>query len=101
MIVYNITMKIADGIKAEWLRWQKEEHIPDIMATGLFENFRIYHLLEQDEEEGATFVIQYFLSSAEKYREYSSIHAPQLRKKAFEKWGNQITGFRTLMEAVQ
>jgi hypothetical protein len=101
MIVYNISMKVNNNIVNEWLTWQKQEHIPEIMATKMFDDYKMYHLLEHDDDEGATFTIQYFASSLEKYHQYISLFAPQLRDKAFARWGNQFTGFRTVMEAVR
>lgn len=101
MLVYNITMKVEPAILEEWIQWQKEEHIPEIMNTGLFDEFKFFRLLEQDETEGPTYVVQYFTSSAERYQQYINVHAPTLRKKAIEKWGNRFVGFRTLMELVR
>jgi hypothetical protein len=71
------------------------------MATNLFDDFKMYSLLEQDEAEGITFVIQYFTSSKQRYQKYISTYEAALRKKAFSKWGSQFTGFHTVMEAVK
>jgi hypothetical protein len=100
MIVYNITMKVNPDIEAEWLQWQKEEHIPEIMATGLFTAYRIFLLLEQDDTDGNTYIIQYTALSIEHYNIYINSFAPLLRQKAFERWGDQFVAFRTVMQAV-
>ena len=101
MIVYNITMKVDLSIENEWVQWQREEHIPEIMETGLFTEYKFFRLLEQDETEGITYVIQFFASSMEKYQSYIEKYAPLLRKKAAEKWNDQFVGFRTIMQVVQ
>ncbi|MCZ2458170.1 MAG: DUF4286 family protein [Chitinophagales bacterium] len=101
MLVYNITMKVDPEIEEEWIRWQREEHIPEIMATGLFTEHKFYRLLEQDETEGITYVIQYFTSSMEEYNRYLNEFAPSLRKKASDKWQDRFVGFRTIMQVVQ
>lgn len=100
MIVYNISMKVSVAIEKEWVQWQKREHIPDIMASGQFSEYKFYKLLEQDETEGATYVIQYFASSLENYQHYIQHTAPGLRKKAFDKWGDRFIAFRSIMEVV-
>ena len=100
MIVYNITIKILPAIEAEWIQWQQQEHIPEIMATGLFTEYKFFRLLDQDESEGITYVIQYFGSSPENYHQYINQFAPALREKALAKWGNQFIAFRTVMELV-
>ncbi|HLK30237.1 MAG TPA: DUF4286 family protein [Puia sp.] len=101
MIVYNITMKVNHDIVNEWLDWQKHEHIPEIMATKMFDDYKMYRLFEHDDEEGLTFTVQYFTSSLEKYHQYISLFSPSLRDKAFAKWGNQFTAFRSVMKLVR
>lgn len=100
MIVYNITIKIVPGIEEEWVNWQKNEHIPEIMSSGLFTENRFYRLLGQNETDGITYVVQYFASSLENYNRYINDIAPPLRQRALDKWGNQFIAFRTLMEVV-
>lgn len=60
MFIYNITNKVDYSILDEWIKWQPDEHIPEIMSTNLFTDFKFYQLLEQDESDGVTYVIQYF-----------------------------------------
>ena len=99
MISYNITTKVTWDIVDEWIDWQLEEHIPEVMATGLFDEHKMFRLLE-DEEDGVTFTIQYFTSIKDRYDQYISQFAKILRDKAFERWGNQFISHRTLMELV-
>lgn len=100
MILYNITMKVSPSIEDEWIRWQKEEHIPEILSTGLFTGHKFYRLLDQDDTEGKTFAVQYFAKNINDYQEYIDKHAPHLRKKALQRWGEKFISFRTLMETV-
>jgi SNF2 family DNA or RNA helicase len=100
MFVYNITIKINAVIEREWIEWQKNEHIPDVMSTGLFHDYKFFRLLEQDETDGITYIVQYLASSLENYKNYIEKFAPVLREKAVAKWGNQFIAFRTIMEAV-
>lgn len=71
-----------------------------MMATGLFDGHRIYRLLEQDEDEGPTFVMQYHTSSAERYRQFVIEYAPALQQAGWDRWGDGFIAFRTLMESV-
>ncbi|MEO5683422.1 MAG: DUF4286 family protein [Chitinophagaceae bacterium] len=101
MIVYNITTKVHSTISDAWLQWQREEHIPEIMATGLFTAFTVCRLLEQDDNEGPTYAIQFNAATAAAYEQYMHIHAPALRKKALEKWGERSISFRSVLEVIQ
>jgi hypothetical protein len=100
MIVYNVTNKVHPEVEGEWVRWQKEEHIPDIMSSGMFTEYKIYRLLDQDETDGVTYIIQYFAPDIEHYQQYVESFAPPLRKKAMDRWGNKFIAFRTIMQVV-
>ncbi|PSL35679.1 DUF4286 family protein [Chitinophaga ginsengisoli] len=100
MIVYNVTTKVSHFINDRWLQWMKEEHIPAIMATGLFHDYRICRLLEQDDQDGPTYSTQYFTDTLENYQTYLEEHAPALRKAGYDLFGNQFVAFNTVMQVV-
>jgi len=100
MIVYNSTIKVHPSIEAQWLQWQKEEHIPETMRSGLFTTYHIYRLLDHDDSDGNTYIIQYMAPELASYERYLDEFAPALLQKAFDKWGNQFIAFRTIMQVV-
>ncbi|HSN60343.1 MAG TPA: DUF4286 family protein [Ferruginibacter sp.] len=101
MFIYNVTIKVTHAIATEWLQWLREEHIPEVTATGFFTHARILQLLEVDDSEGPTYAIQYFAESIEKYEQYIETFAGMMRQKSFEKWGDQFIAFRSIMKIVQ
>ena len=100
MIIYNETCKVDHSIAAAWLRWLKEEHIPEIIGTGYFTHAVILHIVEADDEEGITYAIQYHAENKERYNKYIDNFAEGIRKKSIDKWGNKFIAFRTLMQVV-
>jgi hypothetical protein len=100
MFIYNVTVKVDHSIAADWLRWLKEEHIPEVVGTGCFTTATILELLENADEEGLTYAIQYQASTKEDYDRYIDQHAHLLRQKSFDKWGDRFMAFRTLMKIV-
>lgn len=100
MLIYNVTTKVSWQIHEAWVKWMKEKHIPDVMGKGCFTEYRFARLLETDETEGPTYTTQYYAESKEPYERYIEMHAPSLRKDAFDTWGDQFMGFRSLMELV-
>ncbi|MFT3703954.1 MAG: DUF4286 family protein [Agriterribacter sp.] len=100
MILYNVTTKVSWQIAEQWLSWQQTIHIPEMMGIGLFTAYKIFHLLEQDDEDGPTYAVQFFLDSIEKYEEYVRTCAPVLRQKSIDRWGNQAIAFRSVMRLV-
>jgi len=100
MIIYNVTTKVNWTIHHYWLQWMKEKHIPQMLETGCFFEYKILRLLEVDEEEGPTYAIQYHASTIENYHTYIHQYAVSLRQHTHEKWGEQIIAFRSLLEVL-
>ena len=100
MFVYNVTIKVQDSIKNEWLTWLKEEHIPEVIDTGCFTHTVILQLLEVDNTEGPTYAVQYYAVSKSLYNNYIEKHAPEMRRKGFDKWGDKFIAFRSVMQVV-
>lgn len=100
MIVYNVTTMVHPARAEEWLGWMREVHIPQIMATGCFTDFRMLRLLDADEGDGVTFAVQYHCDRREDYDSYVERHAANLRNAAAEEWGEDAVSFRTLMEVI-
>lgn len=100
MIIYNVTVKTELSIAEEWLQWMKEEHIPDILATGCFYKAAILQMLEPEDEEAMTFAVQYQANTREEYDAYINRYANEMRQKAFDKWGERFIAFRSLLKVV-
>lgn len=100
MTIYNITIKIFPAIETEWLQWQQQEHIPEVMASDQFAEYKFYRLLEQNEPDSITYVVQYFASSFDRYNTYIAEFVPAIRQKALERWDNKFIAFRTIMQVV-
>ena len=97
MIIYNVTINIDNDVQEEWLKWMKESHIPEVMNTGLFIEYRICKVLVQ-EESGTTFSVQYTCEGMENLDKYQKEFAPRLQKAHSDKFEGKFVAFRTLLE---
>ncbi len=100
MIIYNVTIKVHPSIVLDWLIWVKVEHIPAILNTGCFTHSTILQLLETDESEGPTYALQFHTESKAQYNRYIELFSNELRKKSYEKWGDQFIAFSSIMQVV-
>jgi len=100
MIIYNVTVNVEKEIEETWVNWMKETHIPDILATGFFNEHKMLRLLNETEGEGETYAIQYFTDELDKLEKYMSEEAPRLREEHFNKFQNKCVSFRTFLETV-
>lgn len=100
MIIYNVTIQVTWTIHDEWLRWLKEIHIPKILGTGCFFEYRIVKLLEVEEDEGPTYAIQFHASTMSNYQHFIKKHEALIGQQFYEKWREQVVAFSSLMEVV-
>ncbi|MFQ3212896.1 MAG: hypothetical protein ACJAT1_001214 [Marivirga sp.] len=100
MIIYNVTVNVEKGIENEWVSWMKEKHIPDILSTGFFHDHKMLRLLNETENEGETYAVQYFTDELDKLETYMVEAAPKLREEHFAKFQDKCVSFRTFLETV-
>lgn len=100
MIIYNVTVNVEKAIEDEWVSWMKEKHIPDILSTGFFHDYKMLRLLNETENEGETYAVQYFTDELDKLETYMVEAAPKLREEHFAKFQDKCVSFRTFLETV-
>lgn len=97
MLIYNVTVKVETQAQDEWLEWMRQEHIPAVMRSGKFEDYRICRLLHQ-EEDGVTYAVQYFCRDLAAMYAYQQEDAPRLQAEHASRFSGKYVAFRTLME---
>lgn len=99
MIVYSVTVNIDDSVHTDWLAWMKNKHIPEVMATGFFTEYRMLKVISRNEgEEGMSYNIQYTCPSMADLHQYQINHAPALQKEHSDRYDGKFAAFRTLLE---
>lgn len=100
MFTINITTKVDHDILTDWLLWQKKTHIPALMDTGCFQQYRFHQLLGQDDKDGKVFVLQLLTTSKESYTIFSEKFEKELKNDSFSKWGEKCFEFRSLLQNI-
>ncbi len=100
MILYNVTVKIEHNTHQDWLAWMKATHIPEVMKTGIFKEYKISRLLYIDETDGITYAIQYVCDDMNSFRHYQDEFAKALQADHTNRYKDKFVAFRTLMEVV-
>ena len=100
MLLYNITVKVDRTVASEWLQWMKEVHIPDVMMTNQFVEYRLFRILGEVEDDGVTYAVQYLCESIDKFRHYQDHFAQKLQADHSHRYKDKYVAFRTLMELV-
>ncbi len=99
MIIYNVTLSINPGIEKTVIQWLKEEHIPEVLDTGLFLAYDIFKIIEDPtDRKHNSYAVQYKLASWAHFNTYTLEHAERLRDKTKQKFGDNVLAFRTFLE---
>jgi len=99
MIIYNETIIVDEAIHKQWLAWMQNEYIPNVMATGYFNSYKILTVLDSP-NEGVTYCIQYMTDKLENYNHFNSKHLQGLQAIHQQQFENQFVLFNTLMQTV-
>jgi hypothetical protein len=103
MILYNVTINVEEDFQDEWFDWMKNEHIPNVMKTNMFIDYKMYRIISRlPEETGITYSIQYHASTIEDFEIYRTEYAPVLQQQTLERFGESRLpmAFRTILEEV-
>lgn len=101
MIIYNVTVNIEATIQDDWVKWMKTVHIPDVIKTGCFTEYRFTRVLTtQPDETGFTYSIQYSCPDLATLERYQQVFAPALQAEHSSRYEGQFVAFRTLLQEV-
>lgn len=99
MIIYNETIIVDESIYNEWLNWMETTHIPAVMATGLFNSYRILKVIDSP-NEGVTYCIQYNAPKLENYTKFKNTHQLNFQAIHQQKFENKFVMFNTIMQSL-
>lgn len=100
MILYNVTVAIDKKVETDWITWMKQVHIPEVMETNQFEDYKFFKVLNTEDPESSSYSVQYFAADMKNIQMYMAAFAPELQQKALLKFPNQMAAFRTLLQSV-
>jgi len=99
MIIYNVTINVQEDIHDKWLKWMKEEHIPDMLNTKKFTKALMTKVLVQEAMGGITYSVQYTTESKEMLEKYYTENADEMRSKS-KTFEGKFVAFRTELEVI-
>lgn len=100
MIIYNVTTNIQESIHEPWLKWMREIHIPEMLATGKFSSARLVRVLVDEDMGGTTYSVQFTADCKDTLQRYYNEDAPALRQQAIQLFGDSALSFRTELELI-
>lgn len=99
MIIYNVTLNIDDSIHEAWRTWM-QQHIPEVLRTGLFSKAVFTKVLIEEQMGGTTYSVQYYAHSKAALNTYHDQYAKTLQAEGLKRFGNKMLAYRTELELV-
>ena len=99
--IYNVTVVVNPVVEERWLKWMREEHIPNVMETGLFSSFLFTQVFPEQEQDHPSYSIQYRAADLESIKLYMQMYADELRAKSAKAWGEHALAFRTVLGVLE
>ncbi len=100
MFLYNVTITVDLNTHEDWLRWMRETHVPDVMATGMFLSYRISRLIGHEHVDSEIYTVQYLVKDMAHLRRYQEDFATELQRRHRERYEGKFAAFRTVMEVI-
>ena len=100
MILYNVTVSIDNQVKDDWMEWMQSKHIPDIMNTGLFLEYKMSLILGEENSNSTTIAIQYLCKNTADFEMYQQKFAKKLQVEHTERYRGKFGAFRTLLRVI-
>lgn len=100
MLIYNVTINVEAAVQDAWLEWMQSVHIPEMLATGKFQEARLCRVLVAEQTGGVTYAVQYHAASEKLLEEYYREDAARMRQDGLERFGDKCVAFRTELEII-
>tara|TARA_B100001250_G_scaffold387346_1_gene384634 strand:+ start:297 stop:596 length:300 start_codon:yes stop_codon:yes gene_type:complete len=94
MIIYSVEILISKHVSEKWVQWMHTKHIPDVMNTGLFLQFKVYKNWKTNNK--VSYIIQYRTDRLIKYLQYVEKYAKKLQEEHSKKFKSQFSATRSL-----
>ncbi|MFV8225512.1 DUF4286 family protein [Christiangramia aquimixticola] len=99
MYIYNVTINVQEEIHDQWVKWMKEEHIPEMLDTKKFQKALMTRVLVEEPMGGITYSVQYTTESKAMLEKYYAENADKMRSKS-KKFEGKFVAFRTELEVI-
>ncbi|HEX6991340.1 MAG TPA: DUF4286 family protein [Gemmatimonadales bacterium] len=95
-VSYEVTVRVQDQATAnEFSAWMRREHIPAVLATGLFSGAELAQL------DDVSFRTAYLAASRQNLERYLAEHTARLRDDFARRFGGKATATREVWDRLQ
>lgn len=98
MILYNITYNIDRVTDGEWKTWLKETYLPRVMSTGCFRSYKVYRMLNEEDDHSINYAVQFLSDSLVELNDYLQSYAPSIAAELQMKFRHRHVAFMSVLQ---
>lgn len=101
-IIYEVNLKVAQSILAEYVDWLKG-HMSDLCQQQGFLSASLFlDITEKDniDSKESSYIVQYKVATLEDLQHYFTHHAKTMREEALARFGDKFTATRRILQQV-
>lgn len=95
MILYEVNIELEKQIEGKFLSWLKD-HITEVCQAGGFISAQIFRVADKE----SCFSIHYLIENRDKLEIYLKNHAPKLRQKGIDQFGDKFKANRRILDLI-
>ena len=95
-VIYAVTVTVDPAAAEGWARWMVDVHMPEVVATGFFDDAIFYRHAGAD-GASPTFEIHYLTTDLDRLGRYQAEAAPALQRDHTQRYGGQASASRRVL----
>lgn len=101
MIIYSVTVSIERPQAAEWLLWMEQDYLPEALASGYIQSYRMNQLMEPIYEPNTiTYNVQYEMQGLSEMDAFRRLVEPTLEGYHQARFGEQSLAVRSVLKTL-
>ncbi len=104
MIIFNTTYCVSQKAYANFLKWLKENHLPQTLASGFFTDAKVSRVLmedSEDETEQHSISVQLTATDLDAVAAWHEKHGDLFRMEVSSLFSEEVLYFSTFMETIE
>ncbi len=99
-MLYVVSVTVDADVHQDWLRWMRDVHVPDVVATGCFQSATMARNTDGDTTDRFAYRILYHAHSPEMLDKYQREFAPDLKREHSERYQGSVSASREILPVI-
>ncbi|ADQ79397.1 hypothetical protein Palpr_1250 [Paludibacter propionicigenes WB4] len=100
MLIFNITYLVSDKVRAPWLTWVREQHIPFMLNSNYFTQPQLARVITSAEQEGTSFSVQFRVEDMRTLKLWNQEFSAEFKEECSRQFGSEVVFFTTVLDLI-